>query len=54
MKHFTYLHMRHAAELLSTTDEKIERITHSVGYENAFACSETFPKWTGMRPSEHR
>ncbi|MDB4491611.1 helix-turn-helix transcriptional regulator [bacterium] len=54
MKHLTYLRMRHAAELLSATDEKIETITHSVGYENAFAFSDTFLKWTGMRPSEHR
>ena len=54
IKHLTFLRMRHAAELLSTTDEKIETIAHMVGYENPFAFSNTFLKWTGIRPSEHR
>ncbi len=54
IKHLTFLRMRHAAELLSTTDEKIETIAHLVGYENPFAFSNTFLKWTGIRPSEHR
>ncbi len=54
IKHLTFLRMRHAAELLSTTNEKIETIAHMVGYENPFAFSNTFLKWTGIRPSEHR
>lgn len=54
MQHLTYLRMRRASELLTTTDDKIETIAHSVGYENPFAFSNRFLKWVGVRPSEHR
>jgi AraC-like DNA-binding protein len=54
MRQVTYLRMRRAAELLSTTDEKIESITHAVGYQNPFVFSNTFKKWIGWRPSAHR
>jgi AraC-like DNA-binding protein len=53
-KHLTYLRMRRAAELLTTTDDKIETVGRSLGYENPFAFSNTFLKWIGVRPSEHR
>ncbi len=49
MRQVTYLRMRRAAELLSTTDEKIESITHAVGYQNPFVFSNTFKKWIGWR-----
>jgi AraC-like DNA-binding protein len=53
-KHLTYLRMRRAAELLTTTDDKISTIARDLGYENPFAFSNTFLKWIGVRPSEHR
>lgn len=54
MRQVTFLRMRRAAELLSTTDEKIESITRAVGYQNPFVFSNTFKKWIGWRPSAHR
>jgi AraC-like DNA-binding protein len=54
MHHVIWLRMRKAAELLSTTNLKIETISHEVGYQNPFVFSNTFKKWIGWRPSEHR
>jgi AraC-like DNA-binding protein len=54
MRQVTYLRMRRAAELLATTNEKIESIAGEVGYQNPFVFSTTFKKWIGWRPSEHR
>lgn len=54
MRQVTYMRMRRAAELLSSTDDKIETIARIVGYQNAFVFSTTFKKWIGWRPSEHR
>jgi AraC-like DNA-binding protein len=54
MRQVTYLRMRQAAELLATTDDKIESIANAVGYANPFVFSTTFKKWIGWRPSEHR
>lgn len=54
MHHVTWLRMRKAAELLSTTNLKIETVAHAVGYQNPFVFSNTFKKWIGWRPSEHR
>ena len=54
MQHLTFLRMQKARSLLTTSDEKIETIAHLVGYESAFAFSNTFTKWVGWRPSEHR
>jgi len=52
MHQVIFLRMRRAAELLATTDEKVETIAAAVGYQNPFAFSNTFKKWTGWRPSE--
>lgn len=54
MQHVIWLRMRKAAELLATTDLKIETAAHEVGYQNPFVFSNTFKKWIGWRPSEHR
>lgn len=54
MHHVTWLRMRKAAELLSTTPLKVETVANAVGYQNAFVFSNTFKKWIGWRPSEHR
>ena len=52
MHQVIFLRMRRAAELLSTTNEKVESIAAAVGYQNPFTFSNTFKKWTGWRPSE--
>ena len=54
VQHLIYLRMREARHLLSTTDDKIEVVGKAVGYANPFTFSNTFKKWIGRRPSEHR
>lgn len=54
MQHVTFLRMQRARDLLSTTDLKVESITRAVGYQNPNTFSNTFKKWVGWRPSEHR
>lgn len=54
MQHVTFLRMQLARHLLATTDEKVETITRAIGYESANTFSNTFFKWVGSRPSEHR
>jgi AraC-like DNA-binding protein len=54
MHHVTWLRMRKACELLSTTNLKVETVSNTVGYQNPFVFSNTFKKWIGWRPSEHR
>jgi len=54
MQHLTFLRMKQARHLLSTTDEKVEVIARAVGYESPFTFSNTFKKWVGWRPSELR
>ena len=43
-----------AAEMLTSTEDKVDTIAHSLGYANPFAFSNAFLKWIGVRPSEHR
>lgn len=54
MQQVSYLRMRRAAELLTTTDQTIESVAHEVGYQNPFVFSNAFTKWIGWRPSEYR
>lgn len=54
MHQVIYLRMRRAAELLATTDQTIESISHEVGYGNPFVFSNAFTRWIGWRPSEYR
>ncbi|MCW5557998.1 MAG: helix-turn-helix domain-containing protein, partial [Verrucomicrobiae bacterium] len=54
MHQVTYLRIRHAARLLTGTQDKLEVIADAVGYANPFVFSNTFKKWTGWRPSEYR
>jgi AraC-like DNA-binding protein len=54
MQQVTYLRLRHAANLLTETQDKLEVIATAVGYANPFVFSNTFKKWTGWRPSEYR
>lgn len=54
MRHLTYLRMRHAAELLTLSDEKIGVIGRHVGYDNQFAFSTAFKREIGLSPSSCR
>ena len=54
MQHLTYLRLQRAAELLLTTDQKVESIAAEVGYGDAFAFSAMFKKWTGSAPRRFR
>ncbi len=54
MQHVTYLRLRRATELLSTTDFKVEMIAKEVGYHDPFAFSAMFKKWMGISPTEYR
>ena len=54
MQHVAFLRMQRAAELLASTDDKVETISLAVGYQNPFGFSTTFKKWIGWRPSEYR
>lgn len=54
MHQVTYLRMRHAAELLCTSQKTIEAIAFEIGYQNPFVFSTAFTKWIGWRPSEYR
>ena len=51
--HVIHLRMRRAAELLSTTREKVEHVAQLVGYGNPFVFSTTFKKWYGWSPSRY-
>jgi AraC-like DNA-binding protein len=50
----TALRLQHAANLLTTTSDKVESIAAQVGYKSLFTFSHTFKKFTGSRPSEYR
>lgn len=52
-QHVTFLRMRRAAELLATTNLKVELIAGEVGYQNPFVFSTTFKRATGWRPSDY-
>lgn len=54
MRQLTFLRLKRAADLLVSTDEKIETISREVGFESAHTFSNTFKKWFGWRPSEYR
>ncbi len=55
MRHLVALRMRHAAGLLAETHLTIAAIGHAVGYENEFAFSNAFKRWSrGTPPSSYR
>ncbi|HWL07477.1 MAG TPA: AraC family transcriptional regulator [Planctomicrobium sp.] len=54
MQQVTLIRLRHAAERLTTSEEKVSVIAGEVGYDNPFAFSDTFARWIGFRPSEYR
>jgi AraC-like DNA-binding protein len=54
MQQLTSLRIQRAQELLSTTDDKIETIAHTVGYDNVEVFSRVFKRWVGCSPSSYR
>lgn len=48
------LRLQQAANLLTTTSDKVESIAAQVGYKSLFTFSHTFKKFAGSRPSEYR
>jgi AraC-like DNA-binding protein len=50
----TFIRMQIAARMLATGDEKIETVCRAVGFKSPQSFSNTFLKWIGRRPSEHR
>jgi len=48
------LRMRHAARLLSTTEESIGAISRRVGFEDAAYFSNRFRRATSVSPREYR
>lgn len=54
MHQVIYLRMRRAAELLTTTQEKVQTVAQTVGYQSPFVFSKAFHKWVGWQPSEYR
>ncbi len=54
MRQVIYLRMRRAADLLVSTNEKVEAIAKAVGYQDPFVFSRAFHKWVGWRPSDYR
>ncbi len=54
MRQLTFLRLKRAADLLVSTQEKVETISREVGFESTHTFSNTFKKWFGWRPSEYR
>lgn len=55
MQQVTHLRMLRAAALLNSTPHKLQAIARAVGYENAFAFSTAFKRWSGGRsPQAYR
>jgi AraC-like DNA-binding protein len=53
-QHLMHLRMRHAANLLATTEHSLTTIAELVGFSTSFSFSNTFLRWTGLRPSAYR
>ena len=49
-----WMRMQRAAELLLTTNYKIESIGHDVGYKNPTVFSKSFAKHFDLKPSQYR
>lgn len=53
-QHLMHLRMRHAAHLLATTNLDHTQIAVEVGFTTPYSFSNTFHRWTGLRPSAYR
>lgn len=54
MRQVTYMRMRQAATLLTSTPGTVEAVAQRVGYDNPFAFSVAFKRHTHITPSEYR
>ena len=54
MQHLTYMRMQRSQELLESSNDKLEVIAASVGYDSAIVFSRAFKRWIGRSPSEYR
>lgn len=54
MRHVTTLRMQRAMALLTTDRSTIATVAALVGYDNAFAFSTAFKRYTGKAPSDYR
>lgn len=54
MQHVTALRMQRAKALLVSDSASVESVAQRVGYENPFAFSTAFKRYTGMPPSAFR
>jgi AraC-like DNA-binding protein len=54
LKHTAFLRMRRAISLLKGTDQKLEVIARSLGYDNSFTFSRAFKRWMGVAPDHFR
>ncbi|MES2572790.1 MAG: AraC family transcriptional regulator [Verrucomicrobiota bacterium] len=53
-RQITWMRIARTAELLTSTELKLEAISTQVGYGSAFALSAVFKRWTGLSPSDYR
>jgi AraC-like DNA-binding protein len=54
LNHLRTLRMQAAMRLLTETDERLEAVAHTVGYQDAFGFSKVFKKVVGTSPREFR
>jgi AraC-like DNA-binding protein len=54
LKNLTRLRMQRAATMLLTTEHKLRSIATAVGYENVFAFSVAFKRWSQQSPGSWR
>ncbi len=54
MKHVTIMRMQRAMALLASGSYRIEDVATYIGYENPFAFSTAFKRYTGISPSAYR
>ena len=54
MRYLTSLRISRAAELLTSTSDKLLSVAERIGYSDPFAFSVAFKRQTGMAPSEFR
>ncbi|PXF29893.1 hypothetical protein WH50_18235 [Pokkaliibacter plantistimulans] len=54
IKHFIHLKIERACYLMDITDQPIQQISHSLGYDDAYYFSRLFKKVMGIAPSAYR
>ena len=53
-KYLIHARIETAKDLLKSSDDKIETIAKSVGYNDLKTFNKNFRKYTGLKPSEYR